>query len=175
MSIAGISSIVGMVVGLLIAVVIIKLCNKNGKFKTEYDERQEAIRGRGFKYGLYSAWVMLGIYMALEIGEVDLHMETAFVLFTILIISLMIQTSHAIWNDAYFGNNNATKKYAVTFIILTLLNLLLSIMFGRRHQIYVDGVITVKAVNLECALIFMIMGVEFVIKDLISRDDSEEE
>lgn len=175
MGINGIMASAGVVVGIIISIIFIKICNKNGKITTEYDERQEAIRGRGFKYAMYSAWIMIGIYIVFEIGEVNIHMENGLVLFTILVISLMIQVSHSIWNDAYFGRNNSTRKYVIIFIVLTLINALAAVRFGMENMLVVDGMLTTKAINAECALIFVIIGIEYALKGIAENKEPKEE
>ena len=44
----------GLIIGLAIAAILIKAANKDGKFKTKYDERQEAVRGKAYKYSFYT-------------------------------------------------------------------------------------------------------------------------
>ena len=45
----------GIICGLIIAVIIIKVCNKNGKFKSDYDERQQIMIGKSYKYAMMTA------------------------------------------------------------------------------------------------------------------------
>ena len=45
---------IGLFVGLIICVVIFKYWNKDGKIKTQYDEMQELVRGRAYKYAFWT-------------------------------------------------------------------------------------------------------------------------
>ena len=41
---------VGLFAGIVISIVIIRMINKDGKFKTKYDEMQKIARGKAYKY-----------------------------------------------------------------------------------------------------------------------------
>ena len=41
---------VGITVGVILVMVLLKMSNTDKKIKTEYDERQERIRGKAYKY-----------------------------------------------------------------------------------------------------------------------------
>ena len=93
-------------VGLVIAVIVIKVCNTNGKFKTDYDERQKVMIGKSYKYAMITAWALMALYMVIDMGGNKLPMENSLVIFTIIVVSVMVHTSYAVWKDAYFGINN---------------------------------------------------------------------
>lgn len=175
MNFTGIGAVVGIIVGLIIAVIIVKICNSNGKIKTDYDERQEAVRGRGYRYASYTAWVMLGICIVLNLGDVNMHMDAAVIYFTVLIASALVSVSYFIWKDAYFGRNNNTKSYLIALAIVTLINIIVSVQAIAMHEFVVDGIITHRAINLECALIIIIIGIQLAIKNFISKSDEQEE
>lgn len=166
---------IGVLVGLLIAVVIVKAYNTDNKFKSDYDERQEAIRGRGYKYASYTAWALLGLVACLSIGEVDIHMDNAVLAFAILAISLLVQTIHAVMNDAYFGSNNDRRKYIVFFIVIAAINLAGFAVRCTEGDLIVDGTVTWGAINGICGLIFVILGIALGIKNVINKREEEEE
>lgn len=174
MNATGMGVIVGVIVGLIISIVVIKACNKNGKFKTEYDERQEALRGRGYKYAAYTAWIMMGLCIVLDLNDVNLHMDNNLKLFTIFFVSIMVSVCFFIWNDAYWGRNNNTKNYVIFMVVITLINLLVTVVAIEEHLLIVDGMLTWRAMNLECALIFIIVGILYVVKGIISKSGEQE-
>ena len=45
--------VIGIVIGLIACVVLFKISNTNHKSKTEYDERQQVIRGKAYRYAFY--------------------------------------------------------------------------------------------------------------------------
>lgn len=167
--------ITGIILGLLICFIIFKVCNKNGKMKTEYDERQEAIRGRGFKYAAYTAWILIGIYVVLGVCDISFPVRNHVVVFTIFIISLLVQVSHAILNDSYFGSNNKIKSYIVSFAIITLINGGCTVAAALDHRLIIDGVLETPAINGELAIAFLIIGIVYIIKKVVKKEDAEEE
>lgn len=165
----------GITLGLIIAVIILKICNTNKKVKTEYDERQEAIRGRSYKWAMYTAWGLMLLLMTLELSEVQIPVERAVVYFTVMIISAVVQITYSIWNDSYFGTNNDFRKYVIAFIIITLINAACAIMVTINGRMVVNGVLSFNFVNAECALLFIILGIQLFIKNRLDRKESEEE
>lgn len=165
----------GIFVGVFVSIILIKGLNTNNKFKTDYDERQEAVRGRGYKYAAYTAWGLMVVLFVMSMGNVKLPIDDALLYFTVMIISLMVQVCHAVWNDAYFGSNNERNKYLIFFVILVLINGGAAIGYYRDGSLIVDGILTFRGANAECALIFIIMGIELVMKNLFHKEEIEEE
>lgn len=165
----------GVIVGLVIAVVIIKICNTNGKFKTDYDERQKIMIGKSYKCAMITTWVLMGIYIIIDLGGFTLPMENSLTIFSILFVSLIVHMSYSVWTDAYFGKNNNNGKYLVCFVVITLINIAVTVGYIMKGVLVVDGILTYRAINLECALAFMIMGIEALIKIIIDKKNSTEE
>ena len=59
---------VGIVVGLILVVVIMRAVNFNHKMKTEYDEMQRSIRDRGYKYGFYTILIVEALFCVVSSG-----------------------------------------------------------------------------------------------------------
>ena len=114
---------VGIIVGVLFAVVMTFIWVKRRKGKCEFDERQERSRGRAFKYGFFTALVY---FMGYSIGGIInqgnwMHDPTW--VFAGLCLSVGVFAVNAIWNDAYFSLNETPKSYIVLFIALAVTNL----------------------------------------------------
>ena len=60
-AVASYGMVFGLMIGLVIAVILLKFANKDHRFKTQYDERQESIKGRGYKYSFYTLASKLGL------------------------------------------------------------------------------------------------------------------
>lgn len=156
---------IAVIIGVLVGLYLIKVCNENNKVKTDYDERQEAIRGRGFKYGFYTALSFLGVLTVLDIGDVTLPAQMCVIYFGILIVSMLVETSYSIWNDAYFGTNSNIKKYITVFMVITLINGFASVAYALDGQLIVDGILTSGFINVECTIAFLILGIEYAIRN----------
>lgn len=169
------------IIGIIISIIIIKACNSNGKFKTDYDERQKLMIGKSYKCAMMTAWALMAVYGVIDIGGVVLPIQNAVIIFTILIISVMVQAMYSVWADAYWGSNNKYGSYIVMFIIITLINLSAAVASIMDGSMIVDGILTGRVINFECALIFMILGIEMWVKKIVDKkangaeeDDDEE-
>ena len=58
MNAQGFGFIVGLIVGLILVVILFKYANTDKKVKTEYDERQEKVRGKAYMYAFYTALIV---------------------------------------------------------------------------------------------------------------------
>lgn len=186
-----IGSIIGGLIGAIIGLLIVKLCNKNGKLKSEYDERQELIRMKGYKYAFIGSWVMLGLYVLISYGGVELPFGPITTIAVIGIASLMIHVSYAIWHDSYFGRNNNVKKFIVAFGLILIFDIVTSVI--SFHQYKATGAdVTYKEITFvetqdgfwlsyiaSCILLFAAL-VQCVIKLIIdkkleSKEDTDDE
>ena len=62
---------IGIMVGLIIAVILLKVSNRDKKTMTEYDERQKAIRGKAYMFGFYGIAISNVIMLVLGIENMD--------------------------------------------------------------------------------------------------------
>ena len=66
------SYVAGILVGILIAVILVKLfarkLHTNGEKKDRYDERQLVLIGKGYKYGFYGILIYNGVYTLISFG-----------------------------------------------------------------------------------------------------------
>ena len=63
---------VGIFVGLIICAVLFRFANTNKKLKSEYDERQRAIRNLAYKYAFYTVMFYEVLMLVLGIGNVQI-------------------------------------------------------------------------------------------------------
>ena len=175
MSARGIGAITGFVIGLLICIVIFKVCNRNGKMKSEYDERQEAIRGRGYKYGFYTGLLYMAFLTLWPLTDIELPISDTVRAFVGIMLSASVMCVYSIWNDAYWGINNNITRYIVVFILATAINILVA---GRAISVGImieDGIVQAPAINLLCSIMFLIIaGVLFAKKYIINKEDSDD-
>lgn len=165
----------GLLVGLIIAVIIVKICNTNGKFKTDYDERQKIMIGKSYKCAMITTWVLLAIWMIVDMGGNKLPVENSVLAFSVIFVSVMVHASYSVWTDAYFGGNSNNKRYAIMSIVITLINLAAAVRYFMDGSIIIDGVLTFRVVNAECALMFLILGIEFWIKSIVDKKENMQE
>ena len=165
---------IGLFVGLIICVVFFKYWNKGGKLKTQYDEKQEIVRGRAYKYAFWTLVVYEAVMCILSGFSFNLHADMFIMHFSGIIIAALVHASYSVWNDAYMGLNTNSKRFTVCMILIGLVNLLSGIAAIASGSLVIDGVLQAPFTNLLCAFIFIVIGVEIGVKDLIDKKGGEE-
>lgn len=107
--------------GLLNVAIFIIVCavvffTLKGQDKARYDERQEMIRNRGFKYGFYTMLGVLGCYLFLN--TTDIKISATILAWGVGVIGALVACLYQILNGAYFS---LTEKHPVLFGILFLI------------------------------------------------------
>ncbi|MCR5107326.1 MAG: hypothetical protein K6B28_04110 [Lachnospiraceae bacterium] len=164
----------GLFTGIIIVIVLIKIWNKDGKLKTQYDEMQEKARGKAYKYAFWTLVIIEALIIVLKSFEIKLPVDDITLLIIPVLISVLVQASYSIWNDAYVGLNTNTKRFGIIAIVIAGLNFavaLIAILDGRMVK---DGMFEFPLTNLICGLIFVIIGIESVIKNHL-KDSNEED
>ncbi len=120
----------------------------------QYDERQEAIRGRGFKYAYFFVMFADLIY-AMGFSNLEKHVvDPTLVLLAILLFSGLVLFGYTYWNDAYWGVRDLNHK---GLYILWCAMVVLFCFQGVRK--ITDGEIMVNgAVTFDGGLPFVMAG-----------------
>lgn len=153
--------VLGFICGLILVAVItiaIRLFARK-KSCSDYDERQEAIRGRGFKYAYFSA----GITLVLG-GVIELFTDVRWCgLFTFAILTLWISicvfTTFCVIKDAFFTLRSHRRVLIAIFLIAGGFNLFI----GLHRELISNGMLTLNASNLFSGvgclyLVLMMLG-----------------
>lgn len=159
----------GFVLGIVIvsAIILIPMLialTKDGRIKRKYDERQEAIRGRGFKLAFYTMIIMNMLYGFFQVACKELPIEPGAMVFIIIFMGVGVYAWYTILNDGYFALNERIPQTIVTFTIIGLANLLIGLNQIMNGDIIVDGVITYNCVNLVSGIFMLITVLVILIK-----------
>lgn len=122
--------IAGIVCGVLVALicyVIFHVAQKAGKAHAEYDERQQAIRDKGFRFAYLTLIVYMLVFAILNIFELITGDLSAW-LFIGVIISLLVHIIYSIYNDAYFKVSDSPKSFTILFSVVGVSNIVLGVM-----------------------------------------------
>lgn len=156
----------GMIIGVAVALILFTICNKDSKIKTEYDERQEQIRGKGFKYGFFTMFGAIIVMIILKAAEINIPIHDAVILFFIMLTGVAEYVTYTIMHDAYFGINNKINSYMLVFALIALVNVLVTVMNAISGELVVDGVLGLNGINMLCAAMFLWIFIVLVIKKL---------
>ena len=107
----------------IMALIFLLLVIKFGGKKANYDERQELIRGKGFKYG-FLAMIIVDAFLAVVVRKIQL--EQQLLVLTPLFIGLWVFSIYVLWNSAYFAINQKRSKW------LSWLFLLVGVLDGAQ-------------------------------------------
>lgn len=163
----------GIIVGLVIAVIIFKVLNTDHKSRTEYDERQKEVRGRGYMFGFYTIIVYECVMMLLEMSGIALHIENYVLHFAGIIIGGIVLCCYCIWNDGYWGLNNNPRKYCIVFIITAALNALPVIGAVKGGNFKEDGKLATPFLNIMVLIMLAIIGLVFLVKSISDNHNTE--
>ena len=99
----------------IVALIFLLLAISFGSKKANYDERQELIRGKGFKYGFLTI-VLVDALLAVVVRKIQLAPQL--LVLTPLFIGLWVFSIYVLWNSAYFAMNQKRRKYWSWLLLL---------------------------------------------------------
>lgn len=164
----------GVVIGLVVLVVIFVICNKNRKLKTEYDERQQILRGNGYRFGFYAMTVWAGIQILLAAMDIELPLQPVTQAFSCIFVGVLADVLYCIFHDAYWGLNNNRKRYMIAFLIIAALNFAIAFGAYKSGNLIVDGKLGAVGTNLLCAILFLLTGVALIIQQIREKSPEKE-
>lgn len=167
---------VGIMVGIILTIIIVKAFNKDGKFKTKYDEMQLKVRGRAYMFAFWTIVIYEALMCVLTASETMVLPVTNFVLhFTAVIAGVLVQVTYCIWKDAYIGLNTNAGRFSIFCIVIALINLAIGVIAVIHGEMFVDGKLQDPFINLLIASLFIVIGVELLIKHFTDRAAAEKE
>lgn len=165
--------VLGVVIGLLLAVLLIVFSHTDHGLTGNYDERQELQRGKGGKYGLFSMLFFNCLIFILEQGGIHLPMSGGYAAMLSAMLGVGVYATYCIWKDAYLALNQKAGRFIAIFLGIGIMNLIMGI------DAFVEGVaiqnnqLTLRSMNLVCALFILFICGVLVLKKLCK--DREEE
>jgi hypothetical protein len=167
---------IGVFIGLFIAGVFGVLAFNSKKSKKGYDERQLAVRGRGYTYAYFTVMILSILHIFTK-DMISLPVSNELISLIILFISGIVLNIYIVFHDAYYiYKNNNCKKHFIAYIFIFLLNggyLIRSIV---DHTLFKDGVLQFReGINLIVAISFIVLILNLVVKLVIDRYKKEEE
>ena len=160
----------GILIGLVIAVIMLRFVNKNKKMTAEYDEMQKLVRGRGYMYAFYTVLIFEALMCVLSMG-VELPAEQSVIHFVAIIVGVTLHACYCIWHNAYVGLNMNLKRYVIIMAVVSVFNLWVAFTAWREGELFSDGMFRAQTINLLCGLMFAVIGVVGLVKMIIGREE----
>lgn len=114
----------GIILGCCFLVLFLKVTKKDGSIKCKFDERQQLVRGRGFKYGFFGYIIFNAACIVTDISLEKWFMDMSMTLLCGMLVGVAIYGSYSIWNDGYFSLNENPKRIVPLLAVITMLNML---------------------------------------------------
>ncbi len=164
--------LISVAIGLLIVAIILAITKDGSKAKCEFDERQELVRGYGFKYGFFTMMITNGILIILNAFEVTLFRNAETSMMISIVVGVSVFASYCIWNDGYFALNENRKRLLVILALCGLMNVVISIGYIFHGGILENGALTFRSGNLFVAVMFVEAFIVMLLKHI--KDGKED-
>ena len=165
--------IIGLMVAAVLLVFIFKFANKDGKVRTEYDERQKAVRGKAYRYAFYTEIFAQVIISCIFMSNIELPIENYVLLFIGIILGCTVLATYCIWNDVYWGLNNNHKRFHIIFIAALILNILPVYFNSISGTLTENGKLGMPGLNIIVIIMMVIVYAELLIKSVMDKDTEE--
>lgn len=155
----------GVLVGVLVGL-LMKAINRDGKIKTEYDERQKEARGKGYMYGFWAIIIANALLFTFS-NSFDMTVLGSTVYFMPILVGMIVQVTYCIFKDAYIGLNNNMTRFVIIMSIVTVFNLFVGVKAYLDGELIKQGTVSSAFVNVLCGGIFLILTIELGIKKIL--------
>lgn len=164
----------GILIGVLVIMVMLKITKTDGKMKCEYDERQAALRGNGYRYGFFTILICNIVYGLLWMSLSSLPIDTGAAMILSGLVGVGVQVTYCIWHDCYFSLNEQRTRVMIAFVIIGGINTVLGVHNLLSGSAIENGVLNFHCVNLFCGLLFVEIFVVLLLKHLCGDREREE-
>lgn len=171
----------GLAFGIVTALIIFALIWKFSKksIKGTFDERQELVRGRGYRYACFT---MLGLLVLdLLIESLDafemLPVTRTLAIFIIILAGVMVYALYCIKNDSYFGVGTDSRTYRAVMWVVIVCNAISGIS-GLKDGVMEDGKLSFgPCASLLFCIAFVIIMISLSIKqrNLAAEEAAEDD
>ena len=169
------SFVFGVVVGLILVAGLLRFANMNRKQKTEYDERQKEVRGRGYMLGFYTLMIYEALTMFLTLDGIELPVKPYILHFFGIILGGLVLASYCIWNDAYWGLNNNRKRYTAIIVVAIALNIIPVITSIANGTLAKEGFNSLPLLNVIVLIWMAVIGICALVKKAFDAKENEED
>lgn len=163
----------GAAVGVILVVLILKWTKKDGSSKCKFDERQQLVRGRGFKYAFFSLVICNAVYAAVDAGMEEKLIDAPVGVSAGVVISAVVYACYCIWNEGYFALNENPKRVLAAFVLIALLNFGVFAGNVMKNGMLEDGVLNVSCMNLLCGVMFLVVFAVMLAKWIQNKREAD--
>lgn len=163
----------GVFFAILICTIAFRKKTTGGKGKYIYDERQETLRSKGYKYGFFTLIITNTCYGMLTQLISKPFAEPLVANFICICLGIFVYATYSIWKESYFAINEPPKRSMIIFSVLGLINLSTGIMHIMNGEILVNGILTNDALNLIFGILLVAILLVCLIKYIVTKQEEE--
>ena len=162
---------------IFIAVLALVLALKKiRKERYTYDERQITAQNKAYKAAFATTVLYFAFNTVYYIAMGDIWADPAVLCFTGIAAGITVFISVCIFSDAYFPINTGAKRFAVTFGILTAINVAGIIDNAADKQSFIEnGMLNLNCLNIIVTAVFVVFFVSVLIKTLMDKKGAKNE
>lgn len=175
MNLSGIGIVCGIMVGILLAALLKRKTRMDNSKKYKYDERQEVVRGKGFKYGFFTILICNGLAVCMKIAEVPLFNELGLPIIIGSFMGIGVWVVYCIWNEGYFALNENKGRIMILFVSAAIMNFCVGASALVHGTVIQDGKLTYQSINFLCGLLFIIIFLTMFLKKVYKDGKDEQE
>ena len=154
--------------------VILKRSNSDHKTATQYDERQQVLRGRGYRIGFWTVLLYQTVLYILECAGATLPVAPFSLGFLGVILTVTVCNIYDIWVGAYWGLNNDRKRYLIVLGVFGTLTLV-PVITAARGDFVAQVLQGPVLVNLGIAFMLLTMFLTLLIRYIADKKETEKE
>ena len=164
----------GLIIGGLLLVFILKMTKKDHSLKCKFDERQELVRGVGFKYAFFT--LLVYNFLSAMLGDLVFEkpiMDNATILMLGAILSIMVYAIYCIWNEGYLSLNENPRRIMVAFTVLGVINIVFGMHSIFEKELIENGILTFHCINLVVGTILLVIVSVLALKRALNKKEDE--
>ena len=166
--------IVFLVVLILIPLILYRR-EQSLKGTSDFDERQELLRGKAFRHAFLTVVGYSAAYIfMLILFENKQFMEDGVSTMIACFLGITVFSVECIWRDAFFTAGNRPRGYIILIAFVALLQGVVGLDKLREGQMVRNGLLTMDSIQLVCAITFLVELIALVAKWFASRREARE-
>lgn len=169
-----IGGLCGVATFIVVLIALLLVTRKDRSIKCKYDERQELVRGRGYKYAFFTMIICDAVFIVLnEDAGLERYITSSLEMFIAFCVGVAVYASYCIWHEGYFGLNSNPGRRLAVIILLGVMNIVLGIVAWRNGSCFEDGALTYQFSNAVVGILSLWVSVIVALKWM--RDKKEDE
>ena len=156
------------------AVFTMKKGGKHTSAKGEYDERQEIIRGRGYKISFFTYMIEFALLMFSDGMELELPLTNGAMYAIMFVLPVCIFIIYCISKDALIGVGNNIKRFVAIAVVALVSDIAGTIAQAVNGVMIVDGKLTGACITPATGVLFLVVLIALLVRNsLINVTEGE--